>query len=55
MSKTPKRFNPKIKITEAKKRITIGEAKLANTLPDNAQNTPIILKINDNPKEKDNN
>ena len=48
----PKRFNPIIIITEANNNITIGEAKLVNALPVIAHKTPIMLRTEDNPKEK---
>ena len=49
----PIKFKPNIIIIDANSNIIIGEAKLVNALPVNAQNTPIILRIKDNPKEND--
>ena len=54
MSINPIRFNPKIVITEAKINSTTGDAIPVKALPDKAQIAPRILKIKDNPREKEN-
>ena len=53
ISISPSKFNPIITITDAKSKITIGEAKLVNALPVKAHITPIMLSTNDNPKENE--
>lgn len=53
ISRIPSKFKPRISITDAKMRITTGDAKLVNALPVIAQNTPIMLSIADNPIEND--
>ena len=45
--------SPIIISTEANSNITIGEAKFVKIFPVAAQITPIILRISDNPNEKD--
>ena len=47
------KLNPRIKSIDAINKTTIGEAKLEKTLPVKAQNTPIILSIEDKPIEKE--
>jgi len=54
ISNIPSKLSPNIIITDAKTRITTGEAKFVKALPVIAHNTPIILSTNDNPSEKDN-
>ena len=49
----PSKFNPIITITDANNKITIGDAKLVNALPVMAHITPIMLKTNESPSEKD--
>ena len=53
MSKNPIRFNPIKIIIDENIRIIIGEAILVKALPVRAHIIPIMLKINDKPKEKE--
>lgn len=49
----PIRFKPKITRIEPNNNNNIGEAKEAKALPVKAHRIPMILKITDNPKEKE--
>ena len=52
ISKIPKRFKPNIIIIEAKTIITAGDVIEVNARPDKAHATPMMLKTEDNPSEK---